>query len=183
MSAGSTAPDPSDVACVAGQLGRSPRGRWSVCARCSFGRPVVISVAPLLADGERFPTSGWLTCPWLVEAVARLESRGDAAAWTRRIASDEALRRAVLDADTAYRSWRRDLGGGEDPCGDVGVAGQADPRVVKCLHARVAAFLAGRPDPVGEGALADVEGADGSRECGDDRCRPGSAEVQEDVRR
>jgi hypothetical protein len=36
------------------------------------------------------------------------------------------------------------------------VAGQADPLAVKCLHARVAAALAGIADPVGEGVLKQL---------------------------
>jgi hypothetical protein len=155
---------------VSKQLGRAPRGDWRVQLRCSHGYPAVIAVSPLLEAGELFPTTFWLTCPWLVAAVSGLESAGSAARWTARLASDVRLAQAVAAADLAYRRARATLGGGTDPCPSVGVAGQSDPQVVKCLHARVAASLAGVPDPVGEGVLADLTSAGATTECLDARC-------------
>jgi hypothetical protein len=110
----------------------------------------VIAVAPVLEHGEPFPTAFWLACPHLVSAVHDCESRGECAAWSTRLAMDTELAREALAADSAYRSARRREGGGADPCATVGIAGQADPLVVKCLHARLAAALAGVLDPVGE---------------------------------
>jgi hypothetical protein len=155
---------------VSRQLGRAPRGDWRVQLRCSHGCPVVIAVSPLIGAGELFPTTFWLTCPWLVAAVSGLEAEGSAARWTAQLASDAGLAQAAAAADVAYRRARAALGGGTDPCPSVGVAGQSDPRVVKCLHARVAASLAGVPDPVGEGALADLTSAGVLAECLDARC-------------
>jgi hypothetical protein len=155
---------------VSRQLGRAPRGDWRVELRCSYGYPAVIAVSPLLEACEPFPTTFWLTCPWLVAAVSGLESEGSAARWTARLASDCRLTREAAAADIAYRQARAALGGGTDPCPSVGVAGQSDPLVVKCVHARVAASLAGVPDPVGEGTLADLTSAGVPAECLDARC-------------
>jgi hypothetical protein len=161
-----------DADILALQLGRPPRGRWRVVSRCAFGRPRVIAMASRLEDGAPFPTAFWLTCPHLSEAVAALESAGATAEWTLRIAADTRLATAALSADAAYRAARAAEGGGGDACPDVGVAGQADPLVVKCLHARLAARLAGIDDPVGEGVIAELEAGPGT-ECGDDRCGRG----------
>ena len=152
-------------ALVARQLGREPRGAWRVSARCSFGSPTVITTSPRLSDGAPFPTLHYLTCPHLVEAVGRIESEGGVSAWRDRLRDDRALADRMLAADRAYRRARATLADGSDPTPDAGIAGQGDSLATKCLHAHVAAFLAGIDDPVGEGVLADL-----AQECDDDRC-------------
>jgi hypothetical protein len=151
---------------IARQIGRRPRGPWRCVARCRFGRPTVIATASLLEDGEPFPTLYWLTCPELISSLGELESAGGTAAWGSRLKADAGLARQMVGADTAYREARAAESDGEDACAGVGIAGQADPLAVKCLHAHVAALLAGIDDPVGEGVLAQVR-----RECSDDLCR------------
>lgn len=138
-------------------------------SRCSYGYPRAIAVAPVLADGEFFPTTFWLTCPHLGEAVAERESAGECAAWARRFAIDSRLAALALSADAACRAARRAENGGVDPCAGVGVAGQAEPLAVKCLHARLAAALAGVCDPAGEAVLGQIAG-DPGLECADARC-------------
>ena len=155
----------SDQSVVARQLGREPRGPWRVEARCSFGHPVVIVTAPLTEDGERFPTLFYLTCPHLVERIAALESAGGAQRWRERLAAGDGLRRRMAEADRAYREARAAESGGVDPAPDVGIAGQRDPCATKCLHAHVAAALAGIADPVGETVVGELHA-----ECGDGRC-------------
>lgn len=158
--------DPAEEALVTRQIGRVPRRPWRCVARCRFGRPTVIATGSLLEDGEPFPTLYWLTCPELIGAVGELESAGGTAAWVSRLMADAGLARQELAADAAYRDARALESGGEDACAGVGIAGQVDALAVKCLHAHVAARLAGIADPVGEGVLAQVR-----RECADDLCR------------
>jgi hypothetical protein len=166
---------------VSSQLGRPPRGDWQVRSRCSHGCPVVIAVAPVLETGELFPTAFWLTCPWLAAAVSKAESGGAAARLTAALADDDRLASAAAAADLAYREARATLGGGADPCSSVGVAGQADPLVVKCVHARVAASLAGVRDPAGDRALADLASTGVPTECPDACCSTGrNVECRED---
>lgn len=141
-------------------------------SRCGHGFPSVIAVAPDLEGGTRFPTTFWLTCPHLTEAVHSLESQGTHHTLAERAASDPAFADAVLAADAAYRAARAAEGGGVDPCGAVGTAGQADPLNVKCLHARLAALLAGLPEPVGA-EVRDRLARDGvALDCTDVRCAP-----------
>lgn len=156
-----------DEAAVSRQLGRAPRGRWRVAARCSFGYPVTIATAPVTEAGEPFPTLFYLTCPHLVGAVARLESAGAVEEWRSRIAEDPALQQRLLDADAEYRRARAAEGGGTDPV-EAGIAGLRDVLAIKCLHAHVAAVLAGIADPVGEAVLAGIV-----LECADERCQGG----------
>jgi hypothetical protein len=158
--------DPIEENLVARQIGRTPRRPWRCIARCSFGRPIVIATPSLLEDGEPFPTLYWLTCPELLASVSELESAGGTVAWASRLAADSHLARRMQAADEAYRDARTRESGGQDACEGVGVAGQADPLLVKCLHAHVAARMAGIDDPVGDGVLAQVR-----HECSDDLCR------------
>ncbi|MFA5843958.1 MAG: DUF501 domain-containing protein [Coriobacteriia bacterium] len=153
-----------DETVVAAQLGRRPRGSWRVASRCPHGNPSVIATAPRLKEGEPFPTTFWLTCPDMVAAVGALESAGGVAEWASRLAHDPSLARRALEADEEYRRIRDAEGGVPGPK-DVGTAGQRDPLRTKCLHAHVAAALAGISDPVGEAVLSGL--ADG---CADAAC-------------
>ena len=154
-----------DARVVAFQLSRVPRGRWRTVARCAHGHPSCIATAPSLEDGEPFPTLYYLTCPHLAEAVSARESAGGLAWWRDRIAADPALASALADADETYRRARSVEGGGNDPLPETGIAGQRDPQALKCLHAHVAAYLAGIADPVGAVVLEGTEVV-----CADRRC-------------
>ncbi len=160
-----------DETMVTLQMGRRPREPWRVARRCVHGRPAVIVSPPVLDDGARFPTWAWLTCPHLVDAASVRESAGEIAMWNARLASEPALAGRLASADRALRRMRALEGGGEDVCAGDGVAGRRSPAGVKCLHAHVALFLAGIPDPIGE----EVSGVAGVS-CEADRCarlRPG----------
>lgn len=167
---GGARPDPRDARVVESQLGRPPRGSWRVAARCPSGRPLVIAVSPRLGDGSPFPTALWLTCPRLAASVSARESAGAAARWSAQLRSEPLLAKRALAADAEYRVLRASLAPGDDPCVTVGVAGQADPLAVKCLHARVAAALCGIEDPVGIGVLCELEDGGVASECDELRC-------------
>lgn len=157
-----------DERSVVRQIGREPRQPWRVSVRCGYGYPQVITTPSRLASGEPFPTLHYLTCPFLVEAVSTLESDGQIEVWATRLATEPALATHMRLADAAYRAARAIESGGEDACEGVGIAGQRDPLGTKCLHAHVAAALAGINDPVGLAVL----GATG-RECDNARCAEG----------
>lgn len=156
---------PTEERVVRDQIGRPPRSPWRVAVRCPHGHPSVIASPSRLADGTPFPTTFWLTCPLLADAVAREESAGGVTAWEARMRRDPALVVREREAQAAYRTARAAESGGEDACGDAGVAGVRRPGSVKCLHARVAAYLAGTGDPVGEGVARTLPDM-----CEDGRC-------------
>ena len=131
----------------------------------------MIAVAPALEDGAPFPTTFWLTCPHLVGAVHAFESAGEHRSWAERADAEPDLAARLAAADVCYRAARREEGEGVDPCAAVGVAGQADPLAVKCLHARLAAVFAGIADPIGEGVLERLAADAVSAECGDAACK------------
>jgi hypothetical protein len=147
-----------DETVVSWQLGRPARAFRRVAARCAYGFPAVTEQAPYGNDDAPFPTTYYLTCPWLVAAVSRLEAGGGVERYGRAAAEDPALRRSLEEADSEQRRIRPEL--------DVGIAGSREPGNLKCLHAH-AAFALARPGyELGERVLAEV----GERWCPDARC-------------
>ena len=122
----------------------------------------------MLEDGSPFPTTFWLTCPRLVDAVHDLESAGAGRTLAERVGAEPDLATRLMAADAAYRAARACEGGGPDPCAGVGVAGQRDPLAVKCLHARLAAAVCGLSDPIGADVLEQLAGT--TDDCADPRC-------------
>jgi uncharacterized protein len=129
-----------------------------VAARCAYGFPAVTEQAPFGPGGEPFPTTYYLTCPWLVSGIARLEAGGGVERFSRLAASDPDLARSLAEADEEQRRLRPEL--------DVSIAGTRSRENLKCLHAH-AAFALARPNyELGERVLAEA----GERWCPDARC-------------
>jgi hypothetical protein len=147
-----------DRATVTWQLGRPARALRQVACRCPHGFPAVTEQEPQADDGTPFPTTFWLTCPWLVEALARVEAAGGVERWSRAAADDPALAASLAAADAEQRRLRPEL--------SVGIGGSRNPGALKCLHAH-AAFALARPGyELGERILAEA----GERWCPDARC-------------
>jgi hypothetical protein len=148
----------ADEAVVSWQLGRPARPFRRVAVRCAYGFPAVVEQPPFGPDGAPFPTTYYLTCPWLVGALARLEAGGGVERWSERAADDARLRASLERADEEQRRLRPEL--------DVGIAGTRNPLKLKCLHAH-AAFALARPGyELGERILDEVD----ERWCPDRRC-------------
>lgn len=165
-------PHPDDLAAVAAQLGRPPRGVRAVAHRCRCGRPDVVETEPRLPDGTPFPTAYYLTCPRAAGAVGTLEGQGVMREMQDRLGRDEVLRAAYRRAHLDYLTRRRALGR-VDEIDTVSAGGMPDR--VKCLHALVAHALVAGPgvNPLGDEALAALPdwGAAGS-------CVPGPDEPE-----
>jgi uncharacterized protein len=152
--------DDKDV--VKRQLGRPPRAFRRVVRRCPFGRPAVTEQEPYDERGEPFPTTYYLTCPWLVAAVSRLEAAGGVARWTKAAAADAALAASLARANDEQREIRRSLGGAARARDggavlELGIGGSSRSGGLKCLHAH-AAFALARPGyELGERILAEVQ--------------------------
>ena len=139
-----------DRAIVGRQLGRPPRAFRRVAVRCPYGYPAVTEQEPYDEDGRPFPTGFWLTCPYLVTAISRIEAAGGVERWTRAAAEDAGLAASLARAHAEQRALRPEL--------DLGVAGtRSGASGLKCLHAH-AAFALARPGyELGERILAEVE--------------------------
>ena len=153
----------ADERIIAEQLGRRPRGLLGVEHRCSYGYPQVILVHPL-SGGAPFPTTFWLTCPFLVKKISRLEAAGWVKELERRVERDPPLAASLSMAHWSYIEERRCLltekeraalaeAGTADSLLTKGIGGIADLRHIKCLHLHAAHALA-RENPIGEIVLA-----------------------------
>ena len=137
-----------DVEVVARQIGRTPRAFKRVAVRCPFGKPAVTEQAPFDASGRPFPTQFYVTCPFLVAAISRLEAAGGVERWTRAAEGDPLLARSLDDANVEQRRIRPEL--------DAGIGGSTRSGSLKCLHAH-AAFALARPGyELGDRILAEL---------------------------
>jgi uncharacterized protein len=138
----------SDAEIVERQLGRRPRAFVRVAVRCPFGQPAVTEQAPIDEDGRPFPTQFYVTCPFLVAAISRLEAAGGVVRWSRAAQEDEVLARSLAHAQAEQRRLRPEL--------DAGIGGSTRSGSLKCLHAH-AAFALARPGyELGDRVLAEL---------------------------
>lgn len=144
-----------DVAVLASQLGRAPRGIVGIAARCVCGNPTVVHTAPRLPDGTPFPTQYYLTHPDAVAAVSTLEANGVMKELQAELAGDPALAAAYRAAHERYLAERYAL---EDVPEIHGVSAGGMPDRVKCLHVLVGHALAAGAgvNPLGDRALAMI---------------------------
>jgi len=142
-----------DLAVVAAQLGRTPRGTREIAHRCPCGRPDVVETTPRLPDGTPFPTLFYLTCPRAVHECSRLESAGLMKEMNARLAEDPDLAERYRRAHEDYLR-RREAVGHVSEIDGVSAGGMPDR--VKCLHVHVGHALAVGPgvNPFGDEALA-----------------------------
>jgi hypothetical protein len=144
--------DPADIAAIAEQLGRPPRGMLEVSSRCPSGHPSGVKTEPRLPDGTPFPTLYYLTCPRLTGAIGTLEASGLMAEWTQRLAQEPELAAAYRAAHESYLTEREAIG--HVPEID-GISAGGMPDRVKCLHVLVGHSLAKGPgvNPLGDEAI------------------------------
>jgi hypothetical protein len=151
----------TDRELVERQLGRPPRAFRRVVVRCPFGAPAVTEQWAYDENGEPFPTTFYITCRYLVAAIARLEAAGGVERWTEAAKSDPALAGSLARATADQRERRAELAGDETGPDEgasleLGIGGSSNPEQLKCLHAH-AAFALARPGyELGERILAEV---------------------------
>ena len=137
--------------------------------RCRFGCPRVVVSSPLSAEAVPFPTSFWLTCPWLRHLIGTIESGGGVSELERWLESREKIRvrSEWLLFDTDYRLARMSLLPPSrldylrcfkpkifDRLFRDGIGGTRyqpeSPIRVKCIHLQTASWLAFRRHPAEE---------------------------------
>ncbi len=149
---------PSDLTLVSGQMGGrrfDPSGVVQIAVRCPWGVPQVLKCAPFRGWWP-FPTTFWLSCPWLIKAAGALESengvsrledflRGDRSAWIDYQMSHGVLRVSMIpEARRSFmRKYRRPLWDVLRKGGIGGIDyGRSEDLSVKCLHLQIASWLA-----------------------------------------
>ena len=192
-------PTPADICSVTRQM----QGRkfdasliLGTADRCRFGCPRVIVCHPLHA-GKPFPTSFWLTCPWLVRRIGELEAEGGVAAlenwielrshelWIPFNMEHQRIRLELLGrASLLFLRRFHPRFFGRLRSGGVGGSRYGRTVRVKCIHLQTASWLALRVHPGAEwlkerGAGEDCSGKmktfcgayvteKGKKECGKD---------------
>ncbi|MFF2351200.1 DUF501 domain-containing protein [Kitasatospora sp. NPDC058115] len=143
-----------DVAAIAAQLGRVPRGLRAVAHRCPCGNPDVVETAPRLPDGTPFPTLYYLTCPKAASLIGTLEADGVMKEQSARLAEDPELAAAYQKAHEDYIARRDAI---EVLEGFPSAGGMPDR--VKCLHVLVGHSLAAGEgvNPLGDEAIGMLE--------------------------
>ena len=152
-----------DRALVERQIGRAPRAFRRVVVRCQYGAPAVTEQWAYDERGEPFPTTYYLTCRYLVAAIARLEAAGGVERWSSLLTRDAMLADSLALANERQRALRRELV--REPAGadggaslELGIGGAAgDARGLKCLHAHAAFALANPGYELGVRILAEVD--------------------------
>ncbi len=132
-----------------------PSGVIGVSRRCPWGCPQVLVCSPMKKGWWPFPTTYWLSCPWLVKTVGALESEGGVSELERALSPMKNLwieyhmRHGLNRLLLLPPSLRRFLRSYRRPIWDAlrhGGIGGIDYRVmetptVKCLHLQVASWL------------------------------------------
>jgi len=137
---------------VAAQIGRSPRGQFTVSVRCSYGYPQVIRVHPVVQE-RPFPTLYWLTCPFVSKEIDHLEAAGWVKRLEDRMFEESDLRTAMQAAHRRYCQQRDhsllpeeraalEANGTIVGLSGRGIGGISDWDRLKCLHLHAAHELA-----------------------------------------
>lgn len=145
----------ADLATIAQQLGREPRGVVQVAYRTPDGAPAVIETKPRLDDGTPFPTLFYLTDPRLTSEASRLEVAQVMVWMTERLEQDADLAADYRQAHEYFlqrRNAMEDLG--------TEFSGGGMPDRVKCLHVLIAYALAMGPEHFRLGTEAVALAAD-----------------------
>ena len=140
-----TPPTDAQLATVAEQLGRTPRGVLEIAYTTPDDQPAVVKTSPKLDDGTPFPTLYYLTDPRLTAEASRLEVAQVMKWMESRLNADteegETLRRDYQAAHEHYLAERNAI---EDLGTDFSGGGM--PERVKCLHVLIAYALAEGPE-------------------------------------
>ncbi|TFH88276.1 DUF501 domain-containing protein [Billgrantia azerbaijanica] len=146
-------PDSRQLALIAEQLGRPPRGIEAVAAVDGEDTPLVLRMAPIV-DGQPFPTLYWLCDTRLKIALSRIEAAGVIKRLETRLGDDPAFLAAYHDSHRDYVAarWhhmsaaqRAEVArlGYDEVLRTRGIGGIGNWDQVRCLHTQYAHHLCG----------------------------------------
>jgi len=170
----SSAVSKEDLKIIEKQLGRCVSNVLTIEKRCIYGYPQVIKSFPL-KDGKPFPTIYWLTCPYLVEEVSKLEAQQKIAEIEKIIQNDPGLKQQMIRAHEVEIEKRMKLLGEKiislpenmiKKLKETGIGGIEDFSKIKCLHLHYASYLVGENNPAGKIVNSYIS----KKYCDDNRC-------------
>ncbi|MCH4561847.1 DUF501 domain-containing protein [Halomonas sp. EGI 63088] len=146
-------PDERQLAIIAEQLGRAPRGIEAVSATDGEGTPLVLRMAPVV-DGKPFPTLYWLSSERLKIELSRIEAAGVIKRLETRLQDDPdflaAYHRSHRDYVEARWRFMSDTQAAEvirlgydGVLRERGIGGIGNWDQVRCLHTQYAHHLCG----------------------------------------
>lgn len=142
------APESGIVRIVEKQLGRELLIDFKVQTVCGFGWPAVIKNSPFTGSGKPNPNLYYLSCPYLRKKIARLEDAGLKSQLESKLDGDDSLAAGVEAAQRNHDlEWNQAAASSDcdAPGAFRGIAGSRQTRMLKCLHAHFAYYLA-HPD-------------------------------------
>lgn len=166
---------------VAKQLGRNPDNLKDIVVYCSPSKkPAVVLTSPFSSDKGIFPTIYWLSCPYLVEEIFRIEDKGLVKKLTEKLKSDSEFKKEMMKTHEKYAERRlsmllpEEIKKIKDKSKDMykvikesGVGGIMDKGGIKCLHAHYADYLVNGDNPAGK-IISDKISWPKCCSCGDD---------------
>ena len=146
-------PTDSQLALIAEQLGRPPRGIQALAATDGEGTPLVLRMASIV-DGKPFPTLYWLSSERLKVELSRIEARGVIKELEARLQEDPDFLAAYHRSHEDYvaQRWRHMSQAHRDQAERLGyvglfrqrgIGGIANWDQVRCLHTQYAHHLCG----------------------------------------
>ncbi len=161
-----------DKEIIENQLDRSPDNLKGVEIRCPRGKPMVLKAYPF-KNKRAFPTLFWLSCPFYVQKVSKLEDKGLVGHFTGKMKKDEEFAAQMRKMHRSYARQRFELLSSEQKkeikeispdlyrvLKQSGVGGIRDKTGIKCLHVHLADFLARGENPVGKEVYRMLPGAE-----------------------
>ncbi len=144
------------------QIEREPAGLVEVSINCPFGYPAVVKVYPFF-NKRVFPTTYWLTCPYLNKAISKLEDQSWIEKIQDKVNNDNALIKKLAKTHENYAQIRMAMLSQEeiDQIKEIsediiytlkhsGVGGIKEKKGIKCLHTHTADYLVNKENPVGK---------------------------------
>jgi len=151
------------------QIGREPEGMKGISLYCPFGYPAVIKVYPFFNE-RVFPTTYWLTCPYLNKEIAKLEDKSWINKIQDKIKNNSDLKEKLNKAHKQYAKQRFNMLNKEEikiikniskdilyTLKESGVGGIKDKEGIKCLHTHVADYLINQINPVGKIVFKEID--------------------------
>ena len=99
----------NDIDIIRKQIKREPDNLIGIKKRCPQGRPVVVVTSPFSEENGVFPTTYWLSCPFLVKLISQLEDEGLIRDLTEKLDKDQEFKNKLEKCHQKYAQKRLSL--------------------------------------------------------------------------
>ncbi len=144
----------------------------SVVKKCKYGYPVAIQSLPYKIQNDKklpFPTTFWLTCPYLRRKIGTLESNGYIDKAKEMLENENILKKFIEAREITVRTRLSMIDKNfeyYEYLSKLGIGGSKNDLKIKCLHLHVANYFKTQVNPIGKWVLENLENI----ECSDCEC-------------